>query len=82
MRYVIALFMAWGNFLTLPCPYKRWDGKLKNLMMVFVPLVGVIIGVLWVMIIWTLRVLDMKYGLPDSVAALICIFYIFIIIKI
>ena len=79
MRYVIAFFMAWGNFLTLPCPYKRWDGKLKNLMMVFVPLVGVIIGVLWVMIIWTLRVLDMKYGLPDSVVALICTFYIFAI---
>lgn len=79
MRYVIAFFMAWGNFLTLPCPYKRWDGKLKNLMMVFVPLVGVIIGVLWMAIIWALRVLDMKYGLPDSVAALICTFYIFAI---
>lgn len=77
MRYVTAFFMAWGNFLTLPCPYKRWDGKLKNLMMVFVPLVGAIIGLLWMAVIWVLRLLDMKYGIPDSIAALVSTFYIF-----
>lgn len=79
MRYVIAFFMAWGNFLTLPCPYKRWDGKLKNLMMVFVPLVGVIIGIIWVALIWILRLLNMNFGVPDSIAALISTFYIFAI---
>ncbi len=39
--------MAWGNFLTLPCPLKRWDKDLKNYMLGFLPSVGLIIGGLW-----------------------------------
>lgn len=39
--------MAWGNFLTLPCPLKRWDNDLKNYMLGFLPSVGLIIGLVW-----------------------------------
>ena len=39
--------MAWGNFLSLPCPYRHWDGKLKNMMLGFLPLIGFAAGLLW-----------------------------------
>ena len=31
MKYVTAFFMAWGNFLKIPCPVKKWDEKLNKL---------------------------------------------------
>ena len=47
MRLLTGFFMAWGNFLTLPCPLKRWDNDLKNYMLGFLPSVGLIIGLIW-----------------------------------
>ena len=54
-KCVTAFFMAWGNFLTLPCPVKKWDDKLKNLMLAFFPSVGAVIGILWVFIMWLIN---------------------------
>ena len=54
MKFVIAFFMAWGNFLTLPCPYKRWDNELKNMMLAFLPSIGAVVGGLWVLLYWIL----------------------------
>lgn len=39
--------MAWGNFLTIPCPLKKWDDDLKNYMLALLPTVGMILGALW-----------------------------------
>ncbi len=39
--------MAWGNFCSLPCPSKRWDQNYQSLMLGFLPLVGLIIGIIW-----------------------------------
>lgn len=47
MKLITGFFMAWGNFLTLPCPLKLWDSNLKNYMLGFLPSVGLIIGLLW-----------------------------------
>lgn len=47
MKLITGLFMAWGNFLTVPCPYKKWDSDLKNYMLGFLPTVGLIVGLLW-----------------------------------
>lgn len=47
MKLLTGFFMAWGNFLTLPCPLKRWDNDLKNYMLGFLPSVGLIIGLIW-----------------------------------
>lgn len=47
MKIFTGLFMAWGNFLTVPCPCKKWDNDLKNYMLGFLPSVGLILGVLW-----------------------------------
>ena len=37
MKIITGLFMAWGNFLSLPCPVKKWDNDLKNYMLGFLP---------------------------------------------
>ena len=47
MKFITAFFMAWGNFITLPCPSRKWDNKLKNLMLAMLPSVGVVVGVLF-----------------------------------
>lgn len=47
MKIFTGLFMAWGNFLTVPCPCKKWDNDLKNYMLGFLPSVGLILGALW-----------------------------------
>ena len=39
--------MAWGNFCSLPCPAKRWDNNYTSLMLGFLPLIGLVIGIIW-----------------------------------
>lgn len=75
MKFIIAFFMAWGNFITLPCPYKRWDNDLKNMMLAMLPAVGTVVGVLWALVYFVLG----KLGLPAGLSAVIMVFYIFII---
>ncbi len=73
MKFIIGFFMAWGNFITLPCPYKRWDNNLKNMMLAMLPGVGVVVGVLWMALY---AVIDWLV-LPPRLASLIMIYYIF-----
>lgn len=47
MKLITGFFMAWGNFLSLPCPVKRWDKDLNNYMLGFLPTIGLILGGLW-----------------------------------
>lgn len=61
MKLITGFFMAWGNFLTLPCPLKRWDNDLKNYMLGFLPSVGLIIGLLWAGIALLLAVLPIPF---------------------
>lgn len=75
MNFITAFFMAWGNFITLPCPYKKWDNKLKNLMLSMLPSVGAVISVLFILI----NLAAVKLRVPDMVTAIIVEFYIFYI---
>ena len=73
MKVITAFFMAWGNFIVLPCPYKKWDGKLKNLMLAFLPAVGAVIGLLWMALYWVLLQLD----IPLLLIGFVMMFYRF-----
>lgn len=75
MKFITAFFMAWGNFITLPCPLKKWDSELKNLMLAFLPAVGAVIGILWIALLAVLRLAD----LPLSISAIVMVFYVFAI---
>lgn len=76
MRFITAFFMAWGNFITLPCPYKKWDGKLKNMMLAFLPSVGAVVGALWVVITWLLAGF---IHITPVITVIVAEFYIFYI---
>lgn len=78
MKFVIAFFMAWGNFLTLPCPYKRWDNELKNMMLAFLPSIGAVVGGLWVLLYWVLG--EIRFGpvsVPPALVAIACVYFLF-----
>ena len=42
-----AFFMCQSMFCALPSPYQGWDEKAKNKILLFLPLVGLEIGLLW-----------------------------------
>lgn len=46
MKLVTAFFMAWGNFLKIPCPVKKWDSKLNKMMLAFLPSIGALVGII------------------------------------
>ena len=75
MNFITAFFMAWGNFITLPCPSRKWDGKLKNLMLAMLPSVGVVVGVLFFVLMGAAE----KLRLPDMVTTVAAEFYMFYI---
>ena len=72
-NFVIGFFMAWGNFLTIPCPYKRWDSNLKNTMLAFLPSVGAVLGLVWSIV----GVLLFMLGAPVYIAAFVMTFAVF-----
>lgn len=56
-KAVTAFFMSWGMFLAIPCPLRRWDNALRPLSIVFLPLVGLIVGGVWALAAVLLRLL-------------------------
>ena len=73
MKIFTGLFMAWGNFLTVPCPCKKWDNDLKNYMLGFLPSIGLILGFLWACV----SLLLVLIGTPFLVMAFIITFVLF-----
>lgn len=63
MKLITGFFMAWGNFCAIPCPWKLWDEKARDLMLVMFPLVGVVIGMIWQGMYWIFYYLEMPIPL-------------------
>ena len=57
--------MAWGNFLSIPCPKKIWDNNLKREMLSLLPIIGLIAGLLE----YALCLLTRRFLVPISVSA-------------
>lgn len=66
-RWITGFFMAWGMFLSLPCPYRKWDEDARPAMMAFLPVIGCIIGSIWAAAAWLLR----QFPCPPAIRALI-----------
>ncbi len=73
MKFITGFFMAWGNFIILPCPYKRWDSRLKNMMLAFLPSLGAVIGAIWMGLFWVL----LRTGISPLLISFAMMFYIF-----
>lgn len=61
-----AFSMCQSMFCALPCPWRIWDEKARSRMLLFLPLVGLEIGLLWMGLGWLCRTLC----LPAPVGAL------------
>ena len=50
MRLIRAFFMALGMFTAIPCPWRPWDEDARDWMLVMLPMVGLVVGLLWVIL--------------------------------
>jgi adenosylcobinamide-GDP ribazoletransferase len=49
-RLIHALMMCQSMFCAIPCPWKVWDEQARGKMLLFLPLVGLEIGLIWVIL--------------------------------
>ena len=73
--YLHAYTMCQSMFCAIPCPWKIWDEKAKSKMLLFLPAVGLEIGVLWAALAWVCAFLR----LPALVTGLILCAYPYIV---
>lgn len=62
-----AFCMCQSMFCAIPCPWHVWDEKARGRMLLFLPLVGLEIGALWMLLAW----LSTRLGLPTPMRALL-----------
>lgn len=74
-RYLYAFLMCQSMFCAIPCPWKIWDEEARNKMLLFLPLVGLEIGMLWALLAWIVQIIN----LPNLVSGIILSAYPFII---
>lgn len=75
MKYLNAFIMCQSMFCALPGPWKRWDEKARPYMLLFLPIVGLEIGIIWTALAWVMN----YFALPAVlVAAGLCLYPFFI----
>lgn len=66
-RLIHALMMCQSMFCAIPCPWKTWDEEARPRMLLFLPLIGLEMGLLWALLGWLCRYLN----LPNLVTGLV-----------
>lgn len=75
MKYFNAFIMCQSMFCALPGPWKRWDEDARPVMLLFLPAVGLEIGVIWMALAWVM----MHLALPQMLTgAVLCLYPFFI----
>lgn len=75
MKYFNAFIMCQSMFCALPGPWRRWDEKARPYMLIFLPVIGIEIGVIWTALAWVLN----YFALPAMlVAAVLCLYPFFV----
>ncbi|MGN0711535.1 MAG: adenosylcobinamide-GDP ribazoletransferase [Anaerovoracaceae bacterium] len=69
MKYITAFFMAWGNFFAVPCPCKLWDNNLRRLQLVFFPVIGLLMGLIWYLLFTVMSCMRIPLALQAAVIA-------------
>ena len=70
-----AMLMCQSMFCAIPCPWRIWDEKAKDKMLLFLPLVGLEIGAIWALLAWLCR----QMALPVLVAGLLLCAYPYLV---
>ncbi len=74
-QYWNAFVMCQSMFCSIPCPWKNWDEKARPHMLLFLPLVGLEIGLLWTVLAFVMNWLP----LPQLVSgAVLCLYPFFV----
>ena len=58
-RYFHAFSMCQSMFCAIPCPIQIWDEDAKDKMLLFLPIVGLEIGAIWVLLAWLCSLLSL-----------------------
>jgi len=70
LKYIQAFFMSLGMFSSIPCPYRPWNENARHLMLVFLPLVGLVIGLIWYGIYLFMDLINIPLQLQTAVLML------------
>ena len=70
-----AFAMCQSMFCAIPCPWKVWDEQARDKMLLFLPIVGLEIGLIWVILAQVCRLL----ALPALVTGLILAVYPYLV---
>ena len=62
-----AIQMAFGMYTIIPTPIKKWDETARHLMLLFLPLVGLFVGLIW----YGLAVIMQRLEFPKALYAVI-----------
>ena len=73
--YFHAFAMCQSMFCAIPCPWKVWDEQARGKMLLFLPVVGLEIGFLWVILVQICRF----FALPALVTGLILAIYPYLV---
>lgn len=57
-RYFHAFIMCQSMFCSIPCPIQIWDEDARDQMLLFLPIVGLEIGAVWVFLAWLCSLLN------------------------
>jgi len=74
-KYLHALMMAQSMFCAIPCPWQVWDEEARPKMLLFLPVIGLEIGILWTLLAWISGIVH----LPDMVRGLVLCAYPYIV---
>lgn len=66
-RYLHAFAMCQSMFCAIPCPWKLWDEEARDKMLLFLPIVGLEMGLLWALLACLIQWL----ALPELVRGLL-----------
>ena len=70
-----AFAMCQSMFCAIPCPWKFWDEDARDKMLVFLPTVGLEMGVIWAFLAWLCKVL----ALPGLISGLVLAVYPYLV---
>lgn len=70
-----AFAMCQSMFCAIPCPWKLWDEDARGKMLLFLPIVGLEMGVLWACLAWLCKAL----ALPGLISGLVLAVYPYLV---
>ena len=73
--YLHAFAMCQSMFCAIPCPWKIWDEKAKDKMLLFLPVIGLEMGAIWAVLAWLCR----RLNLPALVTGLFLCTYPYLV---